>query len=273
MKQALTIAGFDSNGSAGLAADLHSFYAASIYGHGVLTGVVAENATTITATTTTSPSFIKEEFNDLAEFHITAAKTGMLANSAIIKTVANCYSTAVFGPLVVDPVIITKRHNRLLSDDAFTDFRHELIPLATVLTPNFTEAEELLDHDFTNQADIVEGAHQLQAMGAQNVVIKGSHDQAQPLIHNYVLLADGTDFWMNNRFVKTNKVNGAGDSFSAIITAELAKGQPVVNAIKRANQFVDVAIHHPLAVGQNFGPINHWAGEKAFTNDNDSIDG
>lgn len=109
--------------------------------------------------------------------------------------------------------------------------------------------------------------------GAQNVVIKGSHDHNQPLIHNYVLLADGTDFWMDNRFVKTNKVNGAGDSFSAIITAELAKGQPVAKAIKRANQFVDVAIHHPLAVGQNFGPINHWAGEKSFTNDSDSIDG
>lgn len=265
MKQALTIAGYDSNGTAGLTADLHSFYADNVYGHGVLTGVVAENATQITASQTMPASFVEEEFKDLAEFHITAAKTGMLANQAIIQTVVKNYSAQHFGPLVVDPVIITKRQDRLLSDDAFADFRNQLIPLATVLTPNFAEAEELLGHPLSNQQDVRKAAHQLQQMGAKNVVIKGQHlaDQTEP-IHNYVLLENGHDFWINNKFVKTTKLNGAGDSFSAIITAELAKGTSVGNAIKRANNFVDVAIHHPLAIGQNFGPINHWAAQKSL---------
>ncbi|WP_295731469.1 bifunctional hydroxymethylpyrimidine kinase/phosphomethylpyrimidine kinase [uncultured Limosilactobacillus sp.] len=265
MKQALTIAGFDSNGSAGLAADLHSFYADGVYGHGVLTGVVAENATAITASSIMPPSFIKEEFHDLAEFHITAAKTGMLANSATINVVAQRYASADFGPLVVDPVIITKRHDRLLSNEAFENFRKQIIPLATIITPNFMEAEELLGKDFLSSQDIIAGAHELQQMGAKNVVIKGQHDaKHNSIIHNYVLLADGTSFWLDNQFVKTKKLNGAGDSFSAIITAELAKGNSISNAIKRANHFVDVAIHHPLAIGQSFGPINHWAGEQSL---------
>lgn len=265
MKQALTIAGFDSNGSAGLAADLHSFYADGVYGHGVLTGVVAENVTTITASSIMSHTFIEEEFKDLAEFQITAVKTGMLANSATINVVAQNYSATTFGPLVVDPVIITKRHDRLLSNEAFDAFRKQIIPLATVITPNFTEAEELLNQDFTSQQDVIDGAHRLQQMGAKNVVIKGRHDpQRDSLIHNYVLLSDGSSFWLDNQLVKTTKLNGAGDSFSAIITAELAKGNSVPNAIKRANHFVDAAIHHPLAIGQNFGPINHWAGAQSL---------
>lgn len=265
MKQALTIAGYDSNGSAGLSADLHSFYADGVYGHGVLTGVVAENASHITASQTMPASFVAEEFKDLAEFHITASKTGMLANQEIIDTVAHYYSTATFGPLVVDPVIVTKQQDRLLNDDAFEAFRQKIVPLATVITPNFDEVQEILNRSLTNEQDIINSAHELQQMGAQNIVIKGQHlpEQTEP-IHNYVLLADGHDFWINNKFVKTNQLNGAGDSFSAIITAELAKGNDVSHAIKRANNFVDVAIHHPLAIGKNFGPINHWAAQKSL---------
>lgn len=265
MQQALSIAGYDSNGSAGLAADLHSFYADGVYGHGVLTAVVAENASEITASQTMPTSFIAEEFKDLAEFHITAAKTGMLANKEIVQTVAKYYSKDTFGPLVVDPVIVTKRQDRLLSDDTFDAFCHQIIPLASVLTPNFVETQELLGRQLNNQQDIKMAAQDLQKMGAQNVVIKGPHESEQDYqIHNYVLLASGEEFWMDNNFVKTNKLNGAGDSFSAIITAELAKGQPVKNAIQTANNFVDVAIHHPLSIGKKFGPINHWAGQRSL---------
>lgn len=265
MKQALTIAGYDSNGSAGLSADLHSFYADGVYGHGVLTGAVAENDVQITASQTMPASFVEEEFKDLAEFHITASKTGMLANQDIIQTVAKYYSPTTFGPLVVDPIIITKRKDRLLDQDAFTNFRNTIIPLATVLTPNFAEAEELLGHQLESPSAVIDGAHQLQALGAKNVVIKGQHlpDQTAP-VHNYILLENGHDFWIHNPIVHTTNLNGAGDSFSAIITAELAKGNSVEDAIRKANDFVDAAIRHPLAIGQSFGPINHWAAEKSL---------
>lgn len=269
MKQALSIAGYDSNGSAGLTADLHSFYADGVYGHGVLTGVVAENASQITASQTMPASFVAEEFKDLAEFHITASKTGMLANQEIIQTVAQYYAPDTLGPLVVDPVIVTKRQDRLLSDDAFNAFCQQIIPLATVLTPNFIEAQELLGSQLTSQHDVQVAAHDLQKMGARNVVIKGQHQgEHTKQIHNYVLLANGDDFWMDNNFVKTAKLNGAGDSFSAIITAELAQEHSVEHAIKRANNFVDVAIHHPLAIGKKFGPINHWAGQESLHSPN-----
>ena len=165
----------------------------------------------------------------------------------------------------MDPVIVTKRQDRLLSDDTFDAFCHQIIPLASVLTPNFVETQELLGRQLNNQQDIKMAAQDLQKMGAQNVVIKGPHESEQDSqIHNYVLLASGEEFWMDNNFVKTNKLNGAGDSFSAIITAELAKGQPVKNAIQTANNFVDVAIHHPLSIGKKFGPINHWAGQRSL---------
>lgn len=265
MQQALSIAGYDSNGSAGLAADLHSFYADGVYGHGVVTALVAENTAQITASQTLPTSFIAEEFKDSAKFNITAAKTGMLANQEIIKTVAQYYSSDAFGPLVVDPVIVTKQQDRLLSDDAFDAFCHQLVPLATVLTPNFVEAQELLGREFKNQQDITTAAQDLQKMGAQNVVIKGQHSNNQTKqIHNYVLLNNGDSFWINNDLVKTTKLNGAGDSFSAIITAELAKGHSVKAAIQRANNFVDAAIHYPLSIGDAFGPINHWAGQRSL---------
>lgn len=262
MKQALTIAGYDSNGSAGLAADLHTFFADGVYGEGVLTGAVAENTVAITAGHRLPLDFIQAEFNDLAEFNIGATKTGMLATADIINCVVANYDFAKFGPLVVDPVIVTKRKDLMLSKDALATLKQRLIPLATVITPNAAEAEVLTGRPVNNHDDMQSAAVCLQHMGAKNVVIKGPHEpDAQSLLHNYVLLADGQDFWMDHGFVNTLKLNGAGDSFSALITAELAKGSPIDKAIKKADRFVDAAIHHPLSIGKRIGPINHWAGQ------------
>lgn len=263
MKQVLSIAGYDSNGSAGLAADLHSFYADGVYGQGVLTAAVAENATHITASHSLPLAFISEEFSDLAEFNISATKTGMIGSADVIKLVIERYNKESFGPLVVDPVIITKRHDRLLDDDAFNIFTKSLIPLATVITPNFFEAEELVGMSFNSSEDIKQAAHKLTRLGAKNVVIKGKHQNSQTTpVKDFILLSSGESFWITNPIIHTNKINGSGDSFSAIITTELAKGTPVKNAIIRANQFVRAALESPLNIGSHFGPINHWAGQK-----------
>lgn len=259
MKKALTIAGYDSNGSAGLAADLHSFFADQVYGMGVLTSAVAEDNRHITAAHNLPTSFIEEQFNDMSKFNIQACKTGMLSNSSIIQVVINALKKGHFGPLVIDPVIVTKLHDRLLDDEAFNIFINQLIPLATVITPNFVEAEELSGHEFTSDNDVINGAHRLQKMGAKNVVIKGNHSNPNIAeVRNFVLLENGEEIWIRNPYIPTNKLNGAGDTFSAIITAELAKGNPVKQAIHFANNSVEIALKHSLTLTNNFGPINHW---------------
>lgn len=263
MKQALTIAGYDSNCSAGLAADLHTFYADRVYGMGVLTGSVAENATTVTASQLLPIEFIQQELNDLTEFKIGATKTGMLATPAIIDCMADNYNFNQFGPLVLDPVIITKRHDMLLSRQALSTLCKRLIPLATVITPNYAEAQLLTKQKINNYQDMMRAARDLQQMGAKNVVIKGPHfsDDSQ-FIYTYVLLQNGNGTWIRHPFVKTSKVNGTGDSFSAFITAEMAKGTPVIEAVARADSFIAAAVSHPLPIGQHFVPINHWAGQQ-----------
>ena len=263
MKQVATIAGFDSNGSAGLAADLHAFFADGVYGHGVLTAAVAENSKRITATQTMPVDFVKDQLNALTDFPIGAAKTGMLANRGIIEAVADAAQQVQGVPLVVDPVIVTKQGDRLVPDDAFEVFCRRLLPQADVLTPNFIEAATLVGETLATPEAMLDAALYLQKMGAKNVVIKGKHPQTgeEPVISSLVLLADGESFWVNNPFIKAQKANGAGDSFSAIIAAELAKGRSVMEAIERANDFVVAAIRHPTGVGKQFGPLNHWAGQ------------
>ncbi|WP_295747472.1 bifunctional hydroxymethylpyrimidine kinase/phosphomethylpyrimidine kinase [uncultured Limosilactobacillus sp.] len=261
MKQVATLAGLDSNGSAGLAADLHAFFADGVYGHGILTAAVAENATRITAAQTMPVDFVEAELTALRDFPIAAVKTGMMANGEIVKAVVDRCPGGV--PLVVDPVIITKQGDHLLDQAALTVFCQQLLPKATVITPNFLEAQVLVDHQLSTPEDLLTAAYQIQQIGAANVVIKGKHptgDQ-EPVISSLVLLADGQSFWINNEFVKAKKANGAGDTFSAIIAAELAKGQPVLTAIEQANDFVVAAIKKPLGIGQHFGPLNHWAGQ------------
>lgn len=261
--QALTIAGHDSDGSAGMPADLHAFFADRVYGHGILTAAVAGNSYDITAQQVMPKEFIAEQFHQLArDFTIGAAKTGMLANDDIVNVVADNYDAQIFGPLVVDPVIITKHGAMLLNQSAYERFRERIIPLATVITPNFFEAQKLTEMTINNRHDQFMAAQHLHKLGAKNVVIKGAHsDTSQDTVDDLVLLANGDHFWMSKPFIKTSRLNGTGDTFSAIITAELAKGRDVASAVQRAKDAVYTAIAHPLTIGHQFGPINHWAAQ------------
>ena len=261
--QALTIAGHDSDGSAGMPADLHAFFVDGVYGHGILTAAVAGNSYDITAQQVMPKEFIAEQFHQLArDFTISAAKTGMLANDDVVNVVADHYDPKMFGPLVVDPVIITKHWAMLLAQSAYELFRERIIPLATVITPNFYEAQKLAEMKITSRQDQLTAAQRLHEMGAKNVVVKGAHsDDAQDTVDDLVLLEDGHHFWMSKPFIQTSRLNGTGDAFSAIIAAELAKGQDVTAAVRRAKDAVYAAIANPLTVGHKFGPINHWAAQ------------
>ncbi len=160
--QAATIAGSDSDGSAGMQADLITFFARKVHGAAVMTTCVAGNSYGIHASISLPTDFIDQEFADLdADYKIRAAKTGMLADSTLIKNVVKNYQKYDFGPLVVDPVIMTKHGAQLLEESAFTTLREELVPLATVITPNFFEAEKFAEMKITSDADMETAAHKL----------------------------------------------------------------------------------------------------------------
>ncbi|USS93451.1 bifunctional hydroxymethylpyrimidine kinase/phosphomethylpyrimidine kinase [Fructilactobacillus ixorae] len=259
--QVVTIAGSDSDGSAGMQADLLTFFAKHVYGATIITACVAGNSFGIHAGVNMSADFISQEFHDLAtDFHIRAAKTGMLADATIINTVADNYEKYDFGPLVVDPVIITKHGDQLLEQVAFETLVKRLLPLAEVLTPNFFEAVKLTGIDPKTPDFQAQAAHQLQQLGARNVMVKGRHDQAdQTTVTDYVLLENGTSFELTEPYYKTTHKNGTGDTLSAAITAELGLGHSVETAIRNAKAYVDACIKNGINVGHQFGPINHWA--------------
>ena len=262
--EALTIAGHDSDGSAGMPADLHAFYARGVYGMGLLTAAVAGNSQGIFAQQLMPLDFIQKQFDVLNEdFKIKAVKTGMLANKEIIDIVAKNLKHYQMQNIVLDPVIITKHGATLLADDAYQAFLDELVPLATIITPNFFEAQKLTGLELKNENEIKQGARKLQKMGVKNVLIKGSHHNSnQTEVKDYLLLADGSDEWLTKPYFKTERVNGTGDTLSAVITAELAKGTDLEAAVKIAKDFTYEAISHPINVGSKYGPINHLAAQE-----------
>ncbi|WP_127848821.1 bifunctional hydroxymethylpyrimidine kinase/phosphomethylpyrimidine kinase [Lacticaseibacillus hulanensis] len=260
--QAMVIGGSDCDGSAGIQADLHSFFMRGVYGTVALTAAVAGNSYGIHDSVTLPLPFIAKEFEVLADdLKIRATKTGMLADAALINTVADNLEKYDFGKLVLDPVIVTKHGALLLEADAFNTLKQRLIPIADVMTPNFYEAEHLVNRKLKSKDDIIAAAKELQGLGAKNIMIKGQRSADLDTVDDFVLLESGKSFWLPAPFFDTDRRNGTGDTVSAVIAAELAKGNDVESSIRIARSFVSEAIMHPIAVGHKFGPINHWANE------------
>lgn len=265
MKQepiAVTIAGTDSDGSAGVPADLHSFYARKVYGMALLTAAVAGNTTGIYAAHVLPIDFIQKQFDVLADdFDIKAAKTGMVADSKVMNCVADNLEKYDFGKIVIDPVISTKHGNTLMDDDSYNTFIKRLVPLAEIITPNFYEQKKLTGLELGTIDEVKKGAKMLQEMGAKNVLMKGRHDNGEKEVTDLLLTEDGKFHTFTKPYYETDRVNGTGDTLSAVITAELAKGTPLIKSVEIAKNFTYEAISHPIAVGSKWGPINHWAGE------------
>ena len=194
-----------------------------------------------------------------ADLKILACKTGMLADAEHVHAVVANLKKYDFGPLTVDPVMIAKGGAPLLADAAVATVRTELIPLATVVTPNLPEAEKLTGLKITDNADMMAAGHALQDLGARNVIIKGGHEANPQTANDFVLLADGSAFWLAAPRVDTVRTHGTGDTLSACITAELAKGQSMAAAIKTAKAYVAGTIQDTIQVGHGHGPLNHWA--------------
>ena len=258
--QVLTVAGNDSDGSAGMPADLHAFFLANVYGMGILTAGVAGNSVNISDQTLMPVEFIKNQFNALkADFDIKATKTGMLGSQDIIRCFYKNFDTKHLGKLVVDPVIITKHGDFLLAEAAYKDFINLIVPMADVITPNIYEAQILSGLNINSIDYMKEAAIKIQKLGAKNVVIKGKHDNSQQTdVEDLVLTEQGAFQTFVFPYVDTIRLNGTGDIFSATITAELAKGTDLLNAVRIAKKVVYQAISVPIEVGSKHGPVNLW---------------
>ncbi|OBX05180.1 phosphomethylpyrimidine kinase [Gallibacterium genomosp. 3] len=259
--QALTIAGSDSGGGAGIQADLKTFQMRWVFGMSVVTAVTAQNTLGVSDIHLIPTSTIKSQLAAIyQDFSPNAVKIGMLGTAEIIECVAEQLRHYAVKNLVVDPVMIAKGGASLLEQSAVTVMRQLLLPLADVITPNLPEAETLTGVQITDEQSVAQAAKILQELGAKTVVIKGGHrdNSRSDVCRDWIFSAEGNFVLESPRFA-TQQTHGTGCTFSACLAAELAKGKSVSAACQIAKDFVTAAISHPLNIGHSHGPTNHWA--------------
>lgn len=266
--QALSIAGFDSGGGAGLQADLKTFQERMVFGTSVLTALPIQNTQGVQKVYAIPLEAIEDQLAVIkADFKLAAVKTGMLFTADITKLVADFLKTAAFGPLVVDPVMIAKSGHALLKESAVAALIEHILPQAFVVTPNIPEAEVMSEMTILTQEDMVKAGKKIQRLGAKNVVVKGGHHLEGDQSTDLLLLENGQCDWLSAPRINTKNTHGTGCTFSACITAELAKGKTVSEAVHTAKAFIQAAIADGISVGLGNGPTNHWAYRKVAAND------
>lgn len=256
--RALTIAGSDSGGGAGIQADLKTFAAMGVYGASAVTAVTAQNTREVSDWLAMPEALVAGQIDAvLSDIGADAVKTGMLANTGIIETVAAKLREHGVTQLVVDPVMVAKGGQKLLEDDAVGAMVREMLPLALVATPNIPEAEVLTGMRITSWNDARIAAEKIGAMGARNVVIKGGH--FEDTASSTDLFYDGARFReYPARRIDTRSTHGTGCTFASAIAAGLAKGLDVPGAVALAKAYVTLAIQHAYPVGQGHGPVHHF---------------
>jgi hydroxymethylpyrimidine/phosphomethylpyrimidine kinase len=252
--RALSIAGSDSGGGAGIQADLRTFSALGVFGMTAITAVTAQNTRDVTGIVEIAPEMVARQIDAVvADIGVDAAKTGMLSSAAIIEAVAERIRRHRLERLVVDPVMIAKGGAALLRPDAIDALRRLILPLALVVTPNLPEAAALCGAPVETLAQIDEAARRIAALGPRVVVVKGGHLTGAAVDTVY----DGERLErLEARRIATRNTHGTGCVFSAAITAGLARGEDVGRAIRGAKSFVTRAIEAALPLGGGHGPAN-----------------
>jgi hydroxymethylpyrimidine/phosphomethylpyrimidine kinase len=257
MHTALTIAGSDSGGGAGIQADLKTFAALGVYGTSAITAVTAQNTLGVSAVVTLPADIVTAQIEAVvSDIGADAVKTGMLANAAIVHAVAAAIASLELPKVVVDPVMVAKSGDRLLDDDAVEAMRAELLPRALVVTPNVPEAEQLARMSIGSLDDAREAARAIHRLGPTAVVLKGGHLSGDEAVD---LLYDGHAF-REYRAPRQHArhTHGTGCTFAAAIAAGLAKGQPLAEAVGIAKEYVTRAIAGGLPIGRGHGPVDHF---------------
>ncbi|SEN85485.1 hydroxymethylpyrimidine/phosphomethylpyrimidine kinase [Amphibacillus marinus] len=254
---ALTIAGTDPTGGAGIQADLKAFQEREVFGMSVLTSAVAQNTCGVQAVEHMKLSFIEQQldsvFNDITP---NAIKTGMIATNEMMELISKYLKKHTAIPYVMDPVMVATSGDALMEEESRKVIRELLVPLASVVTPNLPEAEILFEQKIASVADMELAARYIvNQLGAKAAVIKGGHLKADALD----VLYDGASIHhLSAERYKTKHTHGTGCTFAAVVTAELAKGVTVLEAVKLAKSFITDAIHYSLNLGNGNGPTNHW---------------
>ena len=257
--RALTIAGSDSGGGAGIQADLKTFSAFRVFGLSVITAVTAQNSVGVQGVENLPPAFVARQLHSVLEdFGADAAKCGMLSTAPIIEAVAAALAELPIDRLVVDPVMVAKSGDPLLQPDARAALIGRILPLALVVTPNLPEAEALTGMPVTTRAEMEEAARRIHAMGPRNVLVKGGH-----------LKGEAVDLLWTGRAltafsaprIDSNNTHGTGCTFSAAIASGLALGRPLAEAVREGKAYVTRAIQEGFQAGRGVGQLRHFIAE------------
>ncbi len=254
---ALTIAGSDSGGGAGAQADLKTFLACRVHGMSAITAVTVQNSLGVSGFHELPPQAVAEQIESVvSDIGVGAAKTGMLASAPIMAAVADTVRRLGVAPFVVDPVAASQHGDPLLRPDAIAALRELIVPLASLVTPNLGEAGLLTGIEVRTRDDMADAARALHALGPQWVLVKGGHLASGDAVD---LLYDGTDFI---EFAAprspTIHTHGSGDTLAAAITAGLARGLGMVDAVREGKRFITGAVADAFPLGAGRGPVGHF---------------
>ena len=256
MKSVVTIAGSDSCGGAGIQADLKTFSALGTYGMSVITAITAQNTMGVQNVRDLDVEIIRDQINSLFDdIKIDAVKIGMVSSIEIIDVIAECLRERRPAYIGIDPVMVSKSGSHLLKPEAKNELIKELIPLAGVVTPNLAEAEEITGKKITDVDEMKKAALMINEMGAKSVVVTGGHLEGDAVD---VLYTEGSFHYLEKQRVNTKNTHGTGCTFSSAIAAYLARDYNVVEAVKRAKDYITEAIAHALDIGHGVGPTNHF---------------
>jgi hydroxymethylpyrimidine/phosphomethylpyrimidine kinase len=253
---ALTIAGSDPSGGAGIQADLKTFHQFHVYGQAAITLLTVQNTLGVRRVELVRPELIRDQIAALlSDIPPLAAKTGALGGVEQVETVAALAADFTF-PLVVDPVMVSKHGAPLLTPEAESAMKKQLLPQCALVTPNIAEAERLSGSHICTMEDMSEVARRIAGMGARAVLVKGGHLNGAPVD---ALFCEGAVEFLPGRRIETRHTHGTGCTYSAAITALLARGLPLAAAVAGAKKFIQEAIQTAPGLGHGTGPVNHFA--------------
>lgn len=255
MRTALSIAGSDSSGGAGIQADIKTMSANGVYAMTAVTALTAQNTTGVTDILDSTPAFLSAQLDAVfTDIFPDAVKIGMVSSAELISVIARKLRQYGARHIVVDPVMVATSGSRLLREDAVEALKTELLPLAEVATPNIPEAEILADMPIRTPADMEAAARKISEQYGCAVLCKGGHDLNDA---NDLLWKDGAGYWFNGRRINNPNTHGTGCTLSSAIAANLAKGMALEDAVRRAKEYISGALAAMLDLGHGRGPMNH----------------
>lgn len=255
MKAALTIAGSDSSGGAGIQADLKAMTLNGVFAMSAITALTAQNTTGVTDIMDVSPEFLNSQMDAIfTDIYPDAIKIGMVSDKDLIIVIANKLKEYEAENIVLDPVMVATSGAKLLKDDAIETLKEKLIPLANLITPNIPEAEILANTKITADKDMEMAARKIYKDYGVNVLLKGGHSINDA---NDFLLVDGKETWINGERIDNDNTHGTGCTLSSAIAANLAKGKSLEDAVRLAKKYLEGALEDGLDLGKGSGPMNH----------------